>query len=83
MKEFDVVAAHIAQFIRRHNINSDKVQVILRAKDDQTAAELECALANDFEPMDIVPGHYEITPRNFKRYGLTFTVATLDRSRVG
>ena len=76
----DRMANALHDFLMRHSIDPNKVGIVLRAKDEETQAQLEIAMNNDLKlHMWIAVGIPDAT--RLKINGISIVIASLDTSK--
>jgi len=72
------IAARIYNYLKRHEIDPDKVRIVLRCSDDESYMHLQAAMAMELAPNDTTP---LLSLDHMRLNGITISLRNLDRSR--
>src|SRR5262249_35838395 len=76
-------AAFLYRFLRKYDIDPDKVTVVLRSSTPRERAKLVAALSMDLKPMSFRPGDMTSADfHNLKLNGISFVLTDLDTSAL-
>ena len=73
------LAADLYHWLKSHNIDTEKVALIVRANDEMTLAQVEAATRRDLSPLMFHPKEYPPDLKQMKLHGMRVSVSSLDR----